>query len=101
MKLIIEKDNKLIISDSFFRRLERSVRKAEKVANEILELPKDVKIVVDNDKNMIDPKIGVGGYTEGKDQIDFSFDESFEGIEDNEIFATLIHELSHVLVRRN
>jgi len=96
MKLIISKYEKSVISDDIFRRVEKMVRKAEKVANEILKLPEDVKIVVDDDKNMIDPKIGVGGYTEGKNQIDFSVDESFKKISDDEIFATLIHELSHV-----
>jgi uncharacterized protein YjaZ len=58
-------------------------------------LPGDVKVVIDNDANMIDPNIGVGGYTEGKNQVDLSIDSRRKDIKEQEIFATLVHELSH------
>lgn len=46
---------------------------------------------------MVDPIIGVGGYTDSKNQITLSLDPPrLETIKDAEIFATLVHELSHV-----
>jgi len=55
-----------------------------------------VTILIDTDPNMIDPNIGVGGYTDDKSQIQLSIDPTFKHLSDDEIFATLVHELSHI-----
>lgn len=69
----------------------------QEVANKILKLPEDVSILLDTNPSMVDPTIGVGGYTDSKNQITLSLDPvRLETIKDSEIFATLVHELSHV-----
>lgn len=83
--------------DDVLVRIKKVISRAEKeVANDILKLAEDVTITIDNDLNMIDPNIGVGGYTNDKNRIQFSVDPTRSDLRDDEIFATLVHELSHV-----
>lgn len=99
MKLIIkiEPDTSISIPAALLERIKRVITRAEKdVANAILKLPDDVTILVDTDTGMIDPNIGVGGYTDDKSQIQLSIDPTRKDLHDDEVFATLVHELSHV-----
>lgn len=97
MKLITEIHSEATLSTALLERIKNVISRAEKeVANHILQLPEDVTILVDTDPNMIDPNIGVGGYTDDKNNLQLSVDPDFEELNDSEIFATLVHELSHV-----
>lgn len=85
------------IPATLLKRIKSVIIRAEKeVANDILKLHEDVTILIDTDPNMIDPNIGVGGYTDNKTSIQLSVDPTHKDLRDDEIFATLVHELSHV-----
>ena len=97
MKLIPKIDAKTSLPNTLLERIKHVIVRAEKeVANTILKLPSDVTILIDTDPHMIDPNIGVGGYTDGASQMQLSVDPEHEDLDDTEIFATLVHELSHV-----
>lgn len=85
------------LSDALLVRIKNVIKRAEKeIANELLQLQEDVIILIDTDPHMIDPNIGVGGYTDDKNHIQLSIDPSHKNLSDKELFATLVHELSHV-----
>lgn len=97
MKLIPKIHTDTSIPKTLLERVKSVISRVETdVANPILKLPDDVTIIIDTDPNMIDPNIGVGGYTDDKSQIQLSIDPTYEDIRDDEVFATLVHELSHV-----
>ena len=97
MKLIPNIHPDALLTDRLLKRIQAVIIRAEKeVANAILQLPDDVTILVDTDPTMIDPNIGVGGYTDDKSHIQLSIDPEHKDLHDDEIFATLVHELSHV-----
>jgi uncharacterized protein YjaZ len=85
------------IPDALIERIKKVITRAEKeVAITVLKLRDDVTILIDTDPNMIDPNIGVGGYTDDKSQIQLSINPAYKELHDDEVFATLVHELSHV-----
>jgi uncharacterized protein YjaZ len=97
MNLILRIHPHTSLPDTLLERIKKVITRAEKeVANLILKLPDDVTILVDTDSSMIDPNIGVGGYTDDKSQIQLSINPKDKGPRDEELFATLVHELSHV-----
>lgn len=97
MKLILNIHSDTSIPDALLERIKSVITRAEKeVANDILKLPEDVTILVDTDPGMIDPNIGVGGYTDDKSNVQLSVDPTRKDLHDDEVFATLVHELSHV-----
>lgn len=97
MNLIPKLHQDTSIPDALLKRIKTVIARAEKeVANAMLNLTEDVTILIDTDPAMIDPNIGVGGYTDDKSQIQLSIDPDHKDLHDNEIFATLVHELSHV-----
>ena len=86
-----------LIPDTLLNHIKEVITRAEKeVANDMLKLPENVTILIDTDPSMIDPNIGVGGYTDDKNQIKLSIDPAHKNLRDDELFATLVHELSHV-----
>lgn len=97
MNLIPNLHPETSIPSGLLERIKSAIMRAEKeVSNGVLNLPEDVTILIDTNPNMIDPKIGAGGYTDNKYQIQLSIDPAFKDLNDDEIFATLVHELSHV-----
>jgi len=97
MNLIPKIHSDASFSNTLFERIKRIISRAEKeVACDILKLTEDVTIIIDTDPGMIDPNIGVGGYTDDKSEIQLSIDPAHKDLHDDEIFATLVHELSHV-----
>jgi len=97
MKLIPTIHPDTSIPDALLKRVLAIITRAEiEVANGILALTEDVTILIDTDPNMIDPNIGIGGYTDDKSEIQLSIDPTFKNLHDKELFATLVHELSHV-----
>lgn len=97
MYLNLKVPREIHLSNSLIENVKYVVVQAEReVANDILKLPQDVVILTDTDPNMIDPNIGVGGYTNDKNQIQLSINPKHKNINAREIFATLVHELSHV-----
>jgi uncharacterized protein YjaZ len=97
MKLIPKIHPDASVSNALIERIKNVIARAEKeVANDILKLSEDVTILIDTDPNMIDPNIGVGGYTDDDSQVQLSVDPTHKDLQDKELFATLVHELSHV-----
>jgi uncharacterized protein YjaZ len=97
MKLIPTTHPDTSIPDTLIERIQSVIARAEKeVANGILKLTNDVTIIIDTDPNMIDLNIGIGGYTDDDSQIQLSVDPTHRDLQDKELFATLVHELSHV-----
>ena len=97
MNLIPKIYQDIHIPDTLIKHLKEVITRAEKeVANDMLELPENVTILIDTDPSMIDPNIGVGGYTDDKNRIKLSIDPAYKDLRDDELFATLVHELSHV-----
>ena len=68
--------------------IKKIITHAEKeVANVILKLPVDVTVLVDTDSSMIDPNIGVDGYTDNERHAQLSIDPIHKDLHDDEIFA--------------
>ena len=83
--------------DALLERIKKVIIRAEKeVAAGILKLAEDVTVSIDTDPDMVDPNIGVGGYTNDKNHIQLSVDSNHKDLHNDEVFATLVHELSHV-----
>ena len=97
MNLTLKVHADTVIPETLLERIKKVIIRAEtEVAVAILNLAENVTILVDTDSNMIDSNIGVGGYTEDKSQVQLSIDPTYKDLSNEEIFATLVHELSHV-----
>jgi len=96
MKLQITYDKEIpSLTKNLLSLINESVNKAEKIANNTLFLAEDVEIFIDNNMDMVDNNIGIGGYTVGKNKVELSIDVNRK-ITVQEMFAALVHEMSHV-----
>lgn len=95
MYLNLKVPREIHLSNSLIENVKYVVVQAEReVANDILKLPQDVVILIDTDPNMIDPNIGVGGYTNDKNQIQLSINPKHKNINAREILPLLYTSLA-------
>lgn len=73
--------------------IQSAFHRAAVVATNVLKLD-NVDVVCLNDKTVVIPEIGIGGYTPSRHLVYLYIDPSFN-IEEDEIFYTLCHEFNH------